>query len=90
MKQKKIIATDALTKKDLEKALKSYPSKDDFREELKKYATRDDIIAFKDAILHEIVKLRDEVAIVGGHRDMLEDHETRIETIEKHLQLQVR
>ncbi len=35
-----------------------------------RFATKNDIIEFKDAILHEIVKLRDEVAIVGGQRDM--------------------
>lgn len=43
------------------------------------------VLEFKDAILKEIKDMRDEVAIVGGQRDMLEDHEQRIETIEKHL-----
>lgn len=46
------------------------------------------VLEFKDAILHEITKMRDEVAIVGGQRDMLEDHDQRIETIEKHLRIQ--
>ena len=46
------------------------------------------VLEFKDAILKEIKDMRDEVAIVGGQRDMLEDHELRIETVEKHLHIQ--
>lgn len=46
------------------------------------------VLEFKDAILHEIAKMRDEVTIVGGQRDMLEDHDQRIETIEKQLHIQ--
>lgn len=46
------------------------------------------VLEFKDAILKEIKDMRDEVAIVGGQRDMLEDHDQRIETIEKHLHIQ--
>ncbi len=54
----------------------------------KRFASKEDLISFKDAILHQIVKMRDEVAIVGGQRDMLEDHDQRIETLEKHLRIQ--
>lgn len=46
------------------------------------------VLEFKDAILKEIKDMRDEVAIVGVSRDMVEDHELRIETIEKHLHIQ--
>lgn len=46
------------------------------------------VLEFKDAILKEIKDMRDEVAVVGGQRDMLEDHDQRIETIEKHLHIQ--
>lgn len=46
------------------------------------------VLEFKDAILKEIKDMRDEVAIVGVSRDMVEDHEQRIETIEKHLHIQ--
>lgn len=46
------------------------------------------VLEFKDAILKEIEDMRDEVAIVGGQRDMLEDHDQRIETIEKQLHIQ--
>lgn len=44
---------------------------------------KDDIIQFKDDILHEIVDLRDDVTVVTGYRDMIEDHEERITKIEK-------
>jgi hypothetical protein len=72
--------------------LKHFATKDDlanfvtnskFDETLKKYATKDDIIAFKDEILHEIKGLREDVAIVTGYRDMIEDHDIRIEKLEK-------
>lgn len=77
-----------LTKKDINLLKETFATKDELKEELKKYATKADIVTFKDEILHEIVKLRDEVAIVGGQRNMLEDHDQRIETIEKHLHIQ--
>ena len=38
---------------------------------------------FKDEILHEIVALRKDISVVSGHRDMLKNHETRIEKLEK-------
>lgn len=40
------------------------------------------IISFKDAILKEIRDLREEVTIVTGYKDQIEDHETRIEKLE--------
>lgn len=81
-------AVKPLTRNELQEELKKYPTKEDLQNELKKFATKDDLVTFKDEILHEIVKMRDEVAIVGGQRDMLEDHDQRIETIEKHLHIQ--
>jgi len=46
--------------------------------ELKKdFATKEDLIDFKDAILHEIRDLRDDITVTTGYRDMLEDHENR-------------
>lgn len=77
-----------MTRKDLTDELKKFATKDDLNNAIKDLASKDDLITFKDAILHEIVKMRDEVAIVGGQRDMLEDHDQRIETIEKHLHIQ--
>lgn len=41
------------------------------------------LIEFKDAILGEIKSLREDIAIVTGYRDMIEDHETRIEKLEQ-------
>lgn len=76
------------TKVDLQNELKKFATKDDLNSAIKDLASKDDLITFKDAILHEIAKMRDEVAIVGGQRDMLEDHDQRIETIEKHLHIQ--
>ena len=40
---------------------------------------------FKDEILHEIVDLRDDVAVITGYRDMIEDHEIRLTSVEKTL-----
>ena len=77
-----------LTRKDLTEELKRFATKDDLNNAIKDLASKEDLVTFKDAILHEIAKMRDEVAIVGGQRDILEDHELRIETVEKHLHIQ--
>lgn len=85
----------SLTRKDfteiLREELKNFATKDDLNSLEKRmgdrFATKDDVITFKDAILKEIKDMRDEVAIVGGQRDMLEDHDQKIGTIEKHLHI---
>lgn len=41
------------------------------------------ILSFKDEILHEIKGLREEIALVIGYKDQIEDHEVRIEALEK-------
>jgi len=55
-----------------------------FRQELKSdiQDLKNDIVTFKDEILHEIVKLREDVAVVVGYRDMIENHEQRIGKLE--------
>ncbi len=50
----------------------------DLRKELK-----NDIVTFKDQILTEIIKLPDDMTIVQGWSDRMEDHEVRIEKLEK-------
>ena len=62
------------TKEDL----KRFATKDD----LKNYATRDDLVNFKDSILTEIIKLREDIQVVIGYRDMIEDHDQRIKKLE--------
>ncbi len=76
---------------ELRKELKKYATKDDlsnatkelidlinsFRSELK-----NDIVDFKDSILNEIIKLREDVTIVIGYRNRIEDHDKRIEKLE--------
>lgn len=44
---------------------------------------RNDIVQFKDDILSEIVKLREDMIVIAGYRPMLENHEERIERLEK-------
>lgn len=41
------------------------------------------IVSFKDEILKEIQDLRADVAITTGYRDMIEDHDQRIEVLER-------
>lgn len=82
--------TKALTRQDfteiLQKELKNFATKDDLNALENKFETK--VIEFKDTILKEISDLRVDVTIVTGQRDMLEDHDQRIETIEKHLHIQ--
>jgi len=54
--------------------------------ELKK-DIKNDIYNFKDAILTEIVKLRDDMTVTKNYGDRLENHEQRINKLEnKNLQ----
>ncbi len=41
-----------------------------------------DILDFKDSILHEIIKLREDITVVIGYSDRIEDHDQRIEKLE--------
>lgn len=52
------------------------------KEEIVK-SVKDDIVSFKDEILKEIQDLRADVAITTGYRDMIEDHDQRIEVLER-------
>ncbi|OGM28099.1 hypothetical protein A2962_02880 [Candidatus Woesebacteria bacterium RIFCSPLOWO2_01_FULL_39_61] len=42
-----------------------------------------DILSFKSEILGEIQKLREDVTIVVGYRDKIENHNKRIKELEK-------
>ena len=44
--------------------------------------TKNDTLQFKDDILTEIVKLREDVTIVTGYRQLIANHEERLETVE--------
>lgn len=68
-----------ITDEDITKLKTIFATKDD----LKKYANKNDIIEFKDIILKEIRDMRDEVVLVIGYKDQIEDHEDRIELLEK-------
>ncbi len=70
-----------ITDNDIKKLKQTFATKED----LKGFATKDDLIDFKDAILHEIQNLRDDVTVTTGYRDTLEDHEDRPEVIESHI-----
>ena len=41
-----------------------------------------DVVDFKDSILTEIIKLREDVTVITGYRDLIEDHDKRIEKLE--------
>lgn len=79
------------TKKDLTVTLAPYSTRKELEAttvELIKYIgevkaeLKNDILSFKDQILFEINKLRDDVTVTTGYRDMIQDHEARIETLE--------
>ncbi|MFH0749772.1 MAG: hypothetical protein V1917_02535 [Candidatus Gottesmanbacteria bacterium] len=60
--------------------LKGFATKDD----LKNYANKDDLISFKDEILHELQGIRVDMDILTEYKDQIEDHDVRIERLEKH------
>lgn len=71
-----------ITDADIKKIEKAFTKKFATKEDLKNYATREDMIDFKDSILSEIIKLREDIAVVIGYRDMIENHDQRIEKLE--------
>ena len=55
--------------------------RDVLREE--KVRSKDDIVTFKDAILKELKDMREEITLIVGYKDQIEDHEDRIDRLEK-------
>lgn len=57
----------------------------EFREEMRESLKemRHDMLQFKDDILWEIKGMREELMMVAGHRQIIEDHEVRIDKLEK-------
>ena len=70
-----------LTKTDINKLKGIFVTKHEFQKVTTEI--RNEIINFKDAILNEIVKLREDISVVVGYRGMLEDHDQRITKLEK-------
>lgn len=72
----------AITDKDIEKLSKVFATKED----LKGYATKNDLLNSQDRIIKKIEDLTTEMKISYGqyrrHEDKLENHETRIQTLE--------
>ena len=68
-----------LTTTDLKKIKEI--TRDEIQTELRK-ELKNDIVTFKDEILHEIVAFREEMAVVTGYSDRIEDHDQRIEKLE--------
>ena len=78
-------------KKELNKGLSVFAR--DFAEEIfARVATKselkelkNDIYLFKDEILHEILKLREDNTIILHQRERIDDHEERLEKLETHI-----
>lgn len=73
------------TKQDFERLKELFATKDDLKgikQEIKE-EIKEEIIIFKDEILHEIVAFREEMAVIIGYSDRIENHDQRIEKLEK-------
>lgn len=46
-------------------------------------ALKNEVVKFKDEILGRLDKIEQDLAIMNGYGDQLEDHETRIKNLEK-------
>ncbi len=76
--------------------LKRFATKDDLKrfatkDDLKRFATKDDLkylptkeefYSKMDELMGEVKAMREEVMVVTGYKDQIEDHETRITKIE--------
>ena len=65
-----------ITDADVKKLKRVFVTKDEFSN------LKNDIVDFKDSILSEIIKLREDIEVVIGYRDMIENHDRRIEKLE--------
>jgi len=74
-----------ITKNDIKKLENVFATKEELKAGQK--SLEDKIISFKDAILKEIKDMRDDIAIIVGYRDTIEEHEERIEKIERHIRI---
>lgn len=74
-----------ITKTDMSKLEEKFATKDDLKKTQK--SLTDLIIDFKDQILHEIKGLREEVTLVIGYKDQIEDIDYRVERLEKHTKI---
>ena len=70
-----------LTNSDINKLKETFATKDELQ--MAKNDLKNDLVNFKDAILHEILAMRDELSIVLGYREQIENHEHRLEKLEK-------
>lgn len=69
------------TKRDFEQLKEIFATKDDLNALERKL--NNNIFNFKDEILHEIVAMREELAVVISYAHRLENHEHRIEKLEE-------
>ncbi|MBI3366837.1 hypothetical protein HY041_04395 [Candidatus Roizmanbacteria bacterium] len=69
------------TKQDFEQLKEIFATKEDLNRLENKL--NNNMLNFKDEILHEIVAFREEMAVVTGYSDRIEDHDQRIEKLEK-------
>ncbi len=46
---------------------------------------KEEILQFKDEVMGRFQHIDEEIAILAGHQDVWEDHENRIQNIEKHI-----
>jgi len=84
-KLKKTFATKADLKALEARQDNKFATKDDLKKTQK--SLKDTIIEFKDEILHEIKGLREEVTLVIGYKDQIEDIDYRVERLEKHTKI---
>ena len=68
-----------LTKNDIKLLREVFATKED----LNRYALKEDLVNFKDEILYEIRSMRQELVVIIGYKDQIEDHEVRLEKLEK-------
>lgn len=69
-----------LTQKDLDEINKLIDKK--FDEKLKYLPTKDEFFGAMDKLMKELKAMREEVTVVTGYKDQIEDHETRLGKVE--------
>lgn len=69
-----------LTNQDINKLKSIFATKEEFKELKNEFI--DIVTNFKDTILTEIIKIREDIAVITGYRELIEDHEAQITKLE--------
>lgn len=74
-----------LSQKDLDEIEELIEKK--FNEKFKHLPTKDEFYTRMDKLMHKLNAIGEEVTVISGYKDQIEDHETRLGKVEQVLEI---